>query len=176
MGGRRHHCAPDWVGLRMVRARSHPDAARLSLLGVFVALVLVDSVLRRRFGREARRGVLAAGRPSVVAHSFEARFYGPWLLCSALVAWLLSLNQNPARPRAYAIALAGAAVLLCTVHFYGIISLGLMSAAVLASYGTRWREAVRTVLPTAAGLLSLVIVVPLRRTTQAYTVPSGLPA
>jgi len=166
-------------GLRMVMGSLTPTTLRaLSLLCVFGALVLVYSVLRRRFGREASvAGVLAAGAHNlVVAHSFEARFYGPWLLCSALVAWLLSLNQNPARPRRHAIALAAAAVLLCTVHFYGIISLGLMSAAVLVSYGKRWREAVRTVLPTAAGLLSLVIVVPLALAQrEAYTVPSWLP-
>ncbi len=165
--------------LRMVSGSLSPVMLRLvSLLCVLGALVLVHATLRRRFGRGASAaGVLAVGANAlVVAHSYEARFYGPWLLCAALVAWLLALNQDPHRPRRNATALAIASLLLCTAHFYGLISLGLMSAAVLASYGSRWREAVRPVLPTAAGALSLFIIVPLALAQRnAYTVPSWLP-
>jgi hypothetical protein len=150
----------------------------MSLLCAFGALVLVYAVLRRHFSSHASvAGVLAVGSHRlVVAHEFEARFYGPWLLCCAFFAWSLSLNQRLGASRRRQSIVALAAILLCTVHWYGIITLGLMSSAVVASYGRRWREGLRLVAPGAAGVVALLLVAPLAFGQRgAYTVPTWLP-
>ena len=134
----------------------------LSLVIVLAALVLVHATLRRRFSQDASvAGVLAIGSHYlVVTHAFEARFYGPWLLCCALVAFALGRHQSaPTRRRA--VLLGAASVLLCTVHFYGAITLALMAAGVVASHGRRWREGLRLVAPTAAGLLAFLAILPM---------------
>jgi hypothetical protein len=149
----------------------------VSLACVLGALVFVYALLRRRFSVEAAAaGALAAGaHPLVIAHSYEARFYGPWLLCCALYAWTLSRRQR-GETRGRDVAVAVAAFALCTVHFYGVLTLGLMTAAAVAAHGSRWRDGLRLVRGSAGGLVAMLIVVPLALGQRlAYTVPSWLP-
>jgi len=149
----------------------------IALTCVLVALLLVFVVLRRGFSRTAAAaGSLAIGANAlVIEHSYEARFYGPWLLACALLSWLFARRQSrPSVRNAWALALAAIAV--CTIHFYGIITLTLMAVAAVISGAPRWRERVPAVKPAAWGLLSLLIVVPLAfAQRRAYTVPSWLP-
>lgn len=166
-----------WSIRSIVGSLSPTFLRAMSLVCAFGTLVLTYAVLRRRFSPHASvAGVLAVGSHRlVVAHEFEARFYGPWLLCCAFFAWSLSLNQRGGSRRRQAVV-AVAAILLCTVHWYGIITLGLMSSAVVASYGRRWREGLRLVAPSAAGVVALLIVAPLAIGQRgAYTVPTWLP-
>jgi hypothetical protein len=132
-----------------------PVALRaFALLCVVGALGFTYAILRRRLDPwSSAAGVLAvAGHTLVIAHAFEARFYAPWLLCSAGFAWSLG------RRRA---AVAAFSILVCTIHWFGIASLGLMCAAALASYGRRWREGVRVIAPSVAGLLAFLGCLPL---------------
>jgi len=148
-----------WM-LRVAAGSLSPILLRVtSLLCVWGALLLVYAVLRRHFERAASvAGIVAVASHSlVVAHSFEGRFYGPWLLCAAFFAWSLSLPAGRRR----SITLAIAAVCLATIHWYGIVSLGIMVAAAVLSYGRRWREGLRAVAPAAAGLAALVACLPL---------------
>lgn len=149
----------------------------MSLLFVWAALVLVYVVLRRRFSRDASiAGALAVGSHGLIAaHAFEGRFYALWLLCCALFAWSLSLqHQHSTRRRA--VMVAGAAILLCTSHWYGVFSLALMCGAVLVSYGKRWREGVRVIAPGAAGLVAFAAVSPLAAGQRAaVTVDTWIP-
>jgi hypothetical protein len=164
--------------VRAVTGSSSPTLLRLlSLACVLVALCLTYLVLRRRFGAPASvAGVLAVGANGlVVTHSFEARFYGPWLLCCALFAWSLGRNQEqPTRRRAVTVSVA--AMLLCTAHFYGVISLLIMIAAVIASYGRRWRDGLRVVAPSAAAIPVLVAIAPIAIGIRgAFSVRSWIP-
>lgn len=166
-----------WL-VRVVAGTLTPALVRLlSLAAVLGTLVLVFLVLRRRFPVAAAvAGTLAVGAHAlVIEHSYEGRFYGPWLLACAALAWLLGGRQER-ETRGNAVALAAVAVAMCTIHFYGILTLGLMSAAVVAMHGTDWRRGWAIVRPAALGLAALVVVVPLAIAQRvAYSVPSWLP-
>lgn len=165
-----------WLVRVLVGGTLTPTILRVSaLLCVCGALLVVYVVLRRRFDAiSSAAGMFAvASHELVVAHSFEARFYGPWLLCAALFAASLSLAEGRRR----SVAMAIAAILLATVHWYGIVSLATMVAAVVASDGSRWRGGVRTVAPAAAGVLAFALCVPLAMGQRhALTVNTWVPA
>lgn len=169
-------------GLRAISGPVLPVALRaMSLLFTIGALLLVYVVLRRRFDVDSSvAGVLAVGSHGLVAaHAFEGRFYALWLLCSAFFAWSLSLNRNPPplHTGRRAIVVAAAAVLLCTSHWYGILSLALMCAAALASQGRRWRDGLRVIAPSVAGLVAVLAVSPLALGQRAaITVDTWIPA
>jgi hypothetical protein len=169
------------VGLWTVRAVTGslaPFLLRLLTLAcVLAALLLIHAVLRRGFSpTAAAAGSLAVGANTlVIEHAYDARFYAPWLLACALLAWLFGRRQSqPSSRNAWALALTAIAV--CTIHFYGIITLTLMAFGALAVGWPRWRERIPVVKPAAWGLLSLLVVVPLAfAQRRAYTVPSWLP-
>jgi hypothetical protein len=165
-------------GMRNVLGGLSPTALRvMSLICVFTALCLLYAVLRRRFRADPSvAGALAVGSNSLVlAHAFEARFYGPWLLCSVFFAWSLARNQEPTASRDRAAVVGAAAVLLCAIHFYGVISLTIMACAVVVGYGRQWREGLRVVAPSAAGLLAVVATAPLALGhLRAYTVDTWI--
>lgn len=152
-----------WV-VRAALGDLTPVAARaVSLVSVLAALALAYAVLRRVFGREASfAGALAVGSaPLVLTHAFEGRYYGPWLLCAAFFAWALPRDSGARSARMQPVLLAFAAVLLCLVHWYGVITMTLMGTAALASRGRAWRRGLRELSPALAGVLALLACVPL---------------
>jgi hypothetical protein len=138
----------------------------ISVFCVSAALVFVYATLRRRFDRAPSvAGALAVASHSLVlTNAFEGRFYGPWLLFAAGFAWSLSSNVIL---RMTLIALFS--ILLVTIHWFGVLSLGLMCLGALASYGRRWREGLRLIAPSAAGLVALVACVPMVMSQRATT-------
>ena len=170
-----------WVLQKLVGIPSPGLLRTISLLCVFAALCVVYVVLRRRFSKDAGiAGVLAIGSHAlVVTHAFEARFYGPWLLICAALA--LGLSRHAASPtRRSAVLLGVTAFLMCAVHFYGIVTLALMSAGAMAVYGRRWRESVRLLTPVAIGgaagmLLIAPLAIALRSAVSATWVPEFQP-
>lgn len=144
--------------LRTLTGALAPVALRvLALLCVWGATVLVFMVLRRRFpfGPAAVGAAVMCANPLVVAHAFEGRFYGMWLLCAALLAWAIPTHG----PRRWTLAIA--AVLLCLVHWYGVIALAMMTVAALVA---RWRERgryIRWLAPASAGVAATALCVPL---------------
>lgn len=152
-----------WALQRIVGLPSPVLLRTLSLICVFTALCITYAVLRRRFSNDASiAGMLAVGSHYlVVSHSYEARFYGPWLLCCALLALAFSRNQGPTASRRSAAFVAVASVLVCTAHFYGVISLVLMAGGVVASHGRQWRTGMLVVAPSAAGLVAVLAIIPM---------------
>ncbi|HEX7939184.1 MAG TPA: hypothetical protein VF483_09355, partial [Gemmatimonadaceae bacterium] len=136
----------------------------MSLVLVLAALGVVYATLRRRFSRDASiAGVLATGANSlVVAYAFEGRFYALWLLCTTIFAWSLG-----ARSRLRGVIVAAAAVLLVTSHWYGVVTLAVMCAVVLAASAPNWMSGVKRVAPAAAGLVAFVAISPLAAGQQA---------
>lgn len=182
-----------WGAARITGGEVTPVLLRTtSLLAVCGALLFVYATLRRTFGRlPSGAGALAvATHPLVVAHAFEGRFYGPWLLFAAGYAWSLALSSRagpepsvsqrsssdggsgsaragpdspvPTPPsRAGTLAQATFAVLLVAIHWFGVVSLTLMlGAAVLAARGPIAAR-LRALAPSAAGLVALVVLVPM---------------
>jgi hypothetical protein len=135
----------------------------ISLVCVSVGLLFLYATLRRHFGRApSSAGTIAvASHALVIAHAFEGRFYGPWLLFAAAFAWCLGLDHNRARSRRRDISIALSSILLPTIHWFGIFSLGLMCVAAVVVHGRRWREGLRLIAPSAAGVVALLICVPM---------------
>jgi len=131
-------------------------------LSVVAGLVFVFLALRRRFDAwSSVAGVLAVAVHSlVVKYAFEARFYGPLFGFAAMFAWAIGIDGNaPSRRRDIIAAIA--AVLLCTVHWFGVLSLGLMCAGVLVHERHSPRAGLRRIFPAAAGVVALLACAPL---------------
>ena len=156
-------------------AGSAPVVLRaFSLVCVLGALLLVYALLRRRVGRDAGIvAILAVGsHPLVVAHSYEARFYGPWLLCATFYAWALDRSLEESSPRT-SFAQGLAAALLCGVHFYGVISFSLMIAGVLLVRLRDLPATLRSFRPSLAGIAVVAAISPIAvGQKRAYSVAS----
>ena len=166
-----------WL-VRWLGGGPHPILLRaMSLACVFGALLLVYALLRRRVGRDAAVvGILAVGaHPLVVAHSYEARFYGPWLLCAAFYGWALSRSLDAPSSRAR-LEQGLAAALLCGVHFYGVISFSLMIGGVLLVRAADWRHTLRPLRPSLAGIVVVLAIIPIAiGQKRAYSVVTWVP-
>ncbi len=135
-----------WFGLLSVEGMRW-----FALMSTVAALAATFAALRAA----ARREVAAAGalmvwaHPVVMAHAFEARFYGPMLAgCAITAAGMMWRSKS---------VLGAGAVLLCGVHYFGAIVLMLMAAGAIASRGWRWRE----VWPCVFGLAVTIACSPL---------------
>lgn len=146
----------------------------ISLFCVSAALVFLYATLRRRFDRAPSvAGALAVASHSLVlTNAFEGRFYGPWLLFAAGFAWSLSRDVTASTSASNVLRMTITAlfsVFLVTIHWFGVLSLVLMCFGALASYGRRWREGLRLIAPSAAGLVALVACVPMVISQRATT-------
>lgn len=143
-------------------AGSLPAALRsVPLACVALATILLYFLLRRRFGvTPSAAGVLAVLSNSlVISHAFELRFYGLWLLFGCAFAWALGLD--PGRPsRRRDVALAILAACLCALHWFGVLSLGLLVTGAFLAQWPRWREGLRLVAPGIAGPIVLALLLP----------------
>lgn len=137
--------------------------ARLpSLIASALSVAVLAAALRPSLSLAASlAGALTlAAHPLFLAQAFEARPYALWILATALLA--LSLHEGrAARPW----LAAGAAVALCTVHYFGLLSLAAVGiAAVLYPRLARavpWPAIARSVAPLAAGGVALLALLPL---------------
>lgn len=142
---------------------------------VWAAVVVVFATLRRELGVAASAaGALAViTQPLVIQMTYEARFYGPWLALASAFAWAVGLPASRRRD----IAIAVLAALICTIHWFGVISLGLMCAAVVVAHGGAWRSGLRLVAPAAAGIVALLATLPiLLGQRAAVRAPTWIPA
>jgi hypothetical protein len=133
-----------------------------SLIAAFLSLVVLAVALRRSLSLGASlAGALAlAAHPLFLSQAFEARPYALWILATALLAE--SLRDRGAAGAWWA---AAAAVALCTVHYFGLLSLIAVGlAAILHARLVRdlpWPAIARTVAPLVAGGVALLALLPL---------------
>jgi hypothetical protein len=133
-----------------------------SLASVMAALVGLYVGLRQDFGVLASAAAVLAiwAHPLVLDKAFDGRFYGPWL---ALVVWFAYLFRQALRGRANAVTytlLGATAVLLCTIHYFGVVTLGLVACTGWILMRPAWAVARRAFYVSALGPLALLICIP----------------
>src|SRR5687767_6878006 len=103
----------------------------LSLAFVLTGLVLLFFALRRRFdAMPSLAGVLAvASHQLMISQSLEWRFYAPWVMFACALAWAFTIDDDKAVSRRRDVAIALSAMGMVTSHWFGVITLGLMTAA-----------------------------------------------
>ena len=148
-----------------------PAAARMPsvIAALLTVAVLVVSLRAAVSLAAALVGALAlVAHPLFVAQAFEARPYALWILATALVAE--SLREGRAARVWWA---AGASALLCSVHYFGVLSLAAIATAVvgytLLARRASWRDAAQAAAPLGAGGLALLALLPLARAQLAST-------
>ena len=137
--------------------------ARLpSLIAAALSVVVLSAALRPSLSLAASlAGALAlAAHPLFLSQAFEARPYALWILATALLAESMR-ERRAARPWLVAVA----AVALCTVHYFGVLSLAAVGIAAVVhprlSRAVPWPAIARSVSPLAAGGVALLALLPL---------------
>ncbi|HMC54381.1 MAG TPA: hypothetical protein VKH19_04360, partial [Gemmatimonadaceae bacterium] len=152
----------------------------LSFAAVAAGLGFLYATLRRRFDVVSSiAGTTAvASHGLVVSHAFEARYYGFWLMLCAVFCWAIGVDAAAARSRRRTIVVATVAVLVVTLHWFGILTLVLMVAgAALALVATgQGRDATRRLAPAVAGVVALAVCAPLLLAQRShFTTPIWVP-
>ncbi|MBW2421702.1 MAG: hypothetical protein JRH19_24405 [Deltaproteobacteria bacterium] len=156
-----HLLLAGWVSL--IGEEPTATALRLSsLLWVFLGLVASYGLLRRSFATlPAATGVAAIWASSeVVGYAFELRGYAAWFGLQACFCLLLALANDARHRRVAQILLAPCAALLCTVHYFGVLTLALSLAGWALVELRRGRRAPLAAWPASLGLLALAACLP----------------
>ncbi|MFN8580511.1 MAG: glycosyltransferase family 39 protein [Gemmatimonadaceae bacterium] len=132
----------------------------VAMLSIWGTLATLFVLLRGSFRLvPALVGVIAVGmNVNVIVHAFEGRFYGPWMLLTVVFIALVTRAVEAPRSLSRQIAACISAALLCLIHYFGIITLGLILIAVVSVWRPL-RGAIAGVLPSAlsAGLTCLAL-------------------
>jgi hypothetical protein len=112
--------------------------------------------------------------PAVISQALEARSYGAWLAGAIWYAYVLRRVRLRPGP-GLKLLLAGLALFVCTIHYFGIISLTLITAGELVPRaGASGRT--RVIWPAALGPVGLAACLPmLMQQRAAYTVATWVP-
>jgi len=149
----------------------------VSLTSVWLACVGTFALLRTRFDRVGSfLGALAVwAHPLVVAEAFDARFYGPWLFYAVLFALTVEGLPRARSLFGQAIAPALASVLLCTIHYFGVVSWAAIIVAALFTLPEGVGHRVRLLAPTILGPVALACCLPFYLgQRQALTIPTWI--
>ena len=156
-----------------------PITARVVTVACVVgALTTVYLLLRERFSPwPAAIGVMAVWAQQVVMHAaFDARLYGPLLLASGCMLLVLAHTVRREATFVSAASLAVVSVLLCTIHYFGILTWGIAIGTVVLFGPGPWTATVRRLSPSIAGPLALIACAPLYLGQRAsLTVPTWIP-
>jgi hypothetical protein len=128
--------------------------------------VAVYAILRRAFTvLPAVVGALIIwSHPIVIDQTFQARFYGTLLMAAAVFCLVYCRPRSGKRDT---IVVALASILLCTIHYFGIISLAAIIVGDMLAARQTLRERLWRLLPVAAGPLTLLLFVPFLRSQSA---------
>jgi hypothetical protein len=158
-----------WVVGRLFGGVADWQLRATALLSMLAATIGLFLLLRRVYGvLPALAGAfVVAGNAQIIRYAFDARFYGPWVLLTVIYLALLARLTSGRRGAGEWVATCLAAAALCLVHYFGIITLALISAGVLlAAYPDRRR--MRAVAPGAlTGAGTVVALLPMLRGQRA---------
>jgi hypothetical protein len=145
-----------------------------ALLSILAALVGIYVSLRQAFSPSASllATLLVWCHPLVLSHAFEARCYGPWLAGTVWFAYFLARARDGTGGPLNTYLVAASSVFVCTIHYFGIITVALVTGFELWLHrgrGTRWAG----LAAVTAGPVSLLLCVPLVLAQRsAITVPT----
>jgi hypothetical protein len=110
---------------KLVGSTSEVALRSCALFTMVVALLGIYAALREGFGvLEATAATLTVwAHPLILDHAFEIRYYGPWLAAAVWFCVLSSRARSRGLSWAGTIALAVTAFFLCTIHYFGIVTL-----------------------------------------------------
>lgn len=131
-----------------------------SVLAVGAACTMLYRLHRSRFDvLPALAGALAPlAHTVVVSQLHEARFYAPWLLLIVALGWALqTVVEHPRSPGRFA-ALVALSAATCLIHYFGVISIGLVGVGTVAAL--RDRRSLRPLAGLALGTLALAAGIP----------------
>ncbi len=135
-----------------------------SLASVFIALLAAYAILRMEFGRlPSLAGCLALwSHQFVVYQAFGARFYGPWLLfCTLFIYSVSRCARGDSCSWRGRLAVLVSAVLLCTIHYFGVFSWSLVVGTAAWYYYRRGRFRIGELAPMLAGPIALLLCSPI---------------
>jgi hypothetical protein len=126
----------------------------------FCGFVATYFFLRKRFAWPvswvAVMGMWSSS-PLLIQQMFEGRFYSFWFASAAVFCLLLVVRA----PELWQVlCVAAVAALMCSIHYFGIISLALIAACQLFCNFRNARQRRLTAVALAAGLMSLLACLP----------------
>jgi hypothetical protein len=165
------------VRLFTLGASDSPEIAlrQFALLCMVLALAGMYANLRMVFGPLAAcAGMLALwSHGLVVHHAFEGRSYGAWLAASIWFAFFLTRSRESGARASTQVFLGLTSVLLCTIHYFGVISWGLIAAADWLFHRQQQNLRWQRLLAAITGPLALIGCVPILASQRAaMTVPT----
>ncbi len=150
-----------------------------SVLCVLVALAGVYLTLRRAYSAFVAGAATAAVwcHPLVLHYGFEARHYALWLAGLAWLAYFLARYRAARAAKEPAVgwggALAAASVLVCTTHYFGVVSVALVFGGATLVRPAPGSARLAGLVPIAAGVAALTACAPLLvGQRRATTVPT----
>lgn len=135
----------------------------LSLGCTFLAMLALYLMLARNFSVAASLAatVFAASHPLMVLQSTEARFYAFWLCLLMWYCWLLTKSTTGGCAKACkAVGLVILVITICATHYFGIISVVLVTAAWTGCHGRDGKRVTCGALLTVAAIATVACCMP----------------
>jgi hypothetical protein len=116
--------------MKLVNSTSEVALRSFALVSMVVTLVGIYAVVRELYGAlpAAAATLIVWSHPLILDHAFEMRYYGPWLASAVWFCFLLGRARARTLGRVGTVALGVTAFFMCTVHYFGIVTLGLIVA------------------------------------------------
>jgi hypothetical protein len=146
-----------------------------AILSMLTALVGIYAVLRETaaFGVSIAATLAIWAHPLILDHAFEVRYYGPWLAAAAWCCFLIGRAGRRELGPAGSAGLAVAAFLICSIHYFGVVTLALIVAADYLWRRPQWGFSRGTLAALAVGPLTTataaILLLPGQRSVTTVT-------
>lgn len=146
-----------WPLARLLGGLGNTELRVIALIWMLLGMTGLYAICRRFFARgPSIVAVLAVwAHPLIIDHAFETRFYSPWV---ALTAWFcyLQLRADDDEPTPRRVARYLLAIFATSIHYFGVISMGLMAVTDLLVH-----RRIKRVIPAMLGFAVVACFLPL---------------
>jgi hypothetical protein len=163
---------------KLAGSTSEVTLRSFALLSMVAGLVGIYAILRNTYSvLVSIAAVLAVwSHPLVLDHAFEVRYYGPWLAAAVWFCFLLGRAGSKSPGPLGLVALGLTSFFLCTIHYFGIVTLLIIAA--LTAYWQRerapsWEVLGAIAIGPIATTAAIVFLLPFQRavTTVSTWIP-----